>query len=1053
MRARRSRPQVLILENKGIICSYVDWSMYGSFRLMPPEPRSGLLTRRRLLRFLAGRWDHRVTTVVGGPGFGKTTLLVQAIAENRLAPRGEDVWLGIEPQDADPDRLASGVATAFSRDSEHEAGHDIGQRPTPEPAQVADAVWRRSPTEACLVLDNVHHLPPDSAGAAWLRDLVAALPANGHVVVASRSEPPFSLARLSLEGAVVRLAEDELRFDRNELADFAAQRGLDSRRFGHTGGWPAMAELVASVGDRFAGEYLWEEVLQPLGSVRRHVLAVTCDLGEADDELASAAVGAPVELAHALDGVPLIARSADGWHRPHGLWLNVPGIGLAEAKRAEARSRAVENLVRRGLFEEAFTLIEGAALWDAAPGMLRAACLQSDRLRPSQLRRWLDASPASVRTSSAGRLAIGLHTAFTTPELAVEPMQKAGVCCRNEGDVDGELTAIAQLGQLAWWRQDHAMLGSLFPRVTELEAEGHPTARGLAAFGRALLADLAGDDDRVLAELDSIQPNALDATWEALASWMRGVVCLYIGRPEEACEIAERLAPSADPAVRSVLDGLRAAALWHLGRADEVLEGLPAVMDALASGGSTYNLHLGKLLAVNSYAHTGDVGHARRWLADAYESPPPLDGLLSVYSAAVEASLQLAEGDEPSAAATVRAALDTYGLDRNLGRAGARLMIPLSYVLVPETRTYLDSQTLRKSLRLPRDLAAMVVAIREGGSPASLQTVELPDLAILRTALHHRFAAELAVGLASSSRPEGRVLLDILGPPGRAVVRELAATQHQQAKPAKALLAAVPAPPPRSVYLAVLGPLTLLRDGPDGEEVVDPQLRRKRVQALLAFLVGHRRTARSAIAAALWPDLDERSAANNLGVTFNHLVRLLEPDRPRGEPAYLLRLSGQSVKLVSGEHLQIDVDEFSGHMAGAARAEADGTPSAALDHYLAALELYRGDLSCEVTGADWLTLDREHCRARFVTAANRAGQLLLGRGDTDRAQAIAQRALDVDPWSEDAYAVLVGAALARRDRSTAHRMLQRCFDALTDLGVQPSDATRQLQRRLQGVAV
>ena len=47
-----------------------------------------------------------MTSLVGGPGLGKTTLLAQAIAENHLAPRGEDIWVGVEAQDADAERLA-----------------------------------------------------------------------------------------------------------------------------------------------------------------------------------------------------------------------------------------------------------------------------------------------------------------------------------------------------------------------------------------------------------------------------------------------------------------------------------------------------------------------------------------------------------------------------------------------------------------------------------------------------------------------------------------------------------------------------------------------------------------------------------------------------------------------------------------------------------------------------------------------------------------------------------------------------------------------------------
>src|SRR5688572_11573286 len=100
--------------------------MSRSFRLVPPEPRSDLVPRPRLMRSLLGRWQRRVTSLTGGPGLGKTTLLAQALAENRMAPRGEDRWVGVEAQDADASRLARIVATAVEDGGEHEA-HRAGR--------------------------------------------------------------------------------------------------------------------------------------------------------------------------------------------------------------------------------------------------------------------------------------------------------------------------------------------------------------------------------------------------------------------------------------------------------------------------------------------------------------------------------------------------------------------------------------------------------------------------------------------------------------------------------------------------------------------------------------------------------------------------------------------------------------------------------------------------------------------------------------------------------------------------------------------------------------
>ena len=1004
------------------------------------------MPRPRLLRSLLGRWQLSVTALTGGAGMGKTTLLAQAIAENRLAPRGEDVWIGVQEPDADADRLARAVASAVGRTDEDDPHHGARTAAMPEPAAVAASIWHRSPTEACLVLDDVHRLPAGSTGAVWLADLVAALPANGHVVVASRTEPPIPLTRIELQGSVLRLSEDELRFSADELSGFAARRGLDPHHLGGTGGWPAMAELTASVEDRFAGTYLWEEVLEPLGTMRRHLLSALCELGGGDAELLSAAIARPLDLAAALDGIPLIARGGDGWYVPHGLWRGAPGIELDASERVLIRRRAVEHLEERGRFDAAFSLLQAADIWDAAPSVLRSACLAIDQLVPNQLGRWLAMSPDSVRESLAGRLATGLHTTFTSPDRAVAPLWEAASRARADGDVDAEMAAIAQLGQIAWWQQDLGALGDLAGRVLDVEPSGHPVARALAAIARALLADLDGDDVTVVAELGTIDSSVLDTVWEISAGWLCGVVLLDLGDVAGATGIVDRLTPS-DAAMRHVVDALHLRIAWREGRVDDVLAELPAVIAAEERGGATYSLHIGQILGSVVFSHAGHVAAGRRYLDGALTTaPPPPAGRLSAQVASAAASQQLAVGDEAGAVATLRQALADHGLDHGQDRRAWRQILATSYVLLPETRTHWDTVPLQGHLAVARDLATAVVSARERGAGEVVRRLDLGDVGVVRAALHHRLAAELAVALAADGRVEGRVLLEVLGPPGRAAVRDLTHEQAGPAKPARALLAAVPAPPPRTTYLRALGPLAVHRDGWDGEIVPDP--RRTRLRELVAFLIGHRRTSRPAITAALWPDHDEASAANNLGVTLNHLLRLLEPWRDAGEPAYLLRLDGPTVQLVTGEHLHLDVDRFDEHLRAAAQAELDGAPSVALEHHLAAAELYRDQLHADLPELDWLSLDRERYRARFVAAAVRAGQLLLSLGEIDRAETTAHRALIADPWAEAAYTVLVGVALTRHDRSAALRMLSRCLDALEDLGLDPSIATQQLQRRL-----
>jgi DNA-binding SARP family transcriptional activator len=1010
-----------------------------------------LLVRQRLVGVLSGRWEHRVTVVGGGAGLGKTTLLAQALAENRLAPRGEDLWVGLGLRHSERGALAWAVAESLERAAGQGAARIVAGQ-APEPMAVADGLWRCSPVEVCLVLDDVHLLEAGSPGAAWLDALVEALPLNGHLVMATRdAELPVRLARLEAQGQVLRLGGDELCFTHAELVRFADARGCDAVDLAVTGGWPAMAELTATAGRNMAGAFLWQEVLAPLGIESRRVLAVVCDLGGGDDDLVSAALDVPVDLASVLRGVPLMTRQANGWWVPHALWHTAP-VALDPAEQAEVRGRAVGRLSACGRFDAAFELVREAGLWSLAPGILRAACLASDKDRARQLGSWLAVCPASVRASAAGRLAAALDGASAAPAGAVGPLRTAVEACRAAGDTDGELCAIAQLGRLGWFLQDPSTVGpEVALRVAELAATGHARARALTAFGRATIADIHGDDQAVLSELAVIDNGTLGPGWDAMAVWLRGMVRLDLGDAEAVCEMIERVDITGEPGLRLVFDGLRLRAWWTLGRVDEVLAAAPASIAAVRSAGAASSRHLVLTNSSILYSHTGNVTEAR-WLLDegtAAAPPRPQRGQV-VRTALAAASLQLAEGHDDQAAETLREAIAGHGLDQGIDRRGWRLTLPLTYMLVPETRAHWDQLDLVGYPGTARRLAAALVAARTGALNV-LHNLQVPPVGLLRSALPVRFGAELAVGLAAVGRPEPAALLEALGPPGRDAVRTMATAGPAAARPARALLATLPAAPPEASHLTTFGPLTLRR-GPTasaGQEDTHPDLRRRRVQELLAFLVVHRSTTRSAIKAALWPDLSDTIASNNLAVTLNHLQRALEPWRQPREAPYLIRADGPNIRLLTGEHLYIDTDAFDHHVSAARRAETDGVPSLALDHHLAAAALYRGDLCAGISDTDWITLDREHYRTRFVVSATRAAQLLIGHGDTHQAELLAGHALKVDPWAEDAHTALAAAGLARGDRSAAHRNLQRGLNALADLGIEPSATTLQLQHRIR----
>jgi ATP/maltotriose-dependent transcriptional regulator MalT len=98
------------------------------FRLSPPEPNRALVLRPRLLEVLGGRFERRLTVLVGGAGFGKTSLLVQALDQNGLDPQGQDVWLGCTSGDGSAPALSAGLLAALGASVEVAAGDRAAAR-------------------------------------------------------------------------------------------------------------------------------------------------------------------------------------------------------------------------------------------------------------------------------------------------------------------------------------------------------------------------------------------------------------------------------------------------------------------------------------------------------------------------------------------------------------------------------------------------------------------------------------------------------------------------------------------------------------------------------------------------------------------------------------------------------------------------------------------------------------------------------------------------------------------------------------------------------------
>src|SRR6478672_1049764 len=309
------------------------------------------IPRLRLVRLLEGRWDRPVTLLVAGPGFGKTTVLAQAVRAHQAAPRGIDVWLSCEATYEDPFCFATALLDAMSVGRR---ARGPGRRTAWGPREVIDALIRWAPLDVCLLLDDVHEIPPGSPGAAFLREVARTLPATAHLVLSGREAPDVPLARREATGEVIRITDEDLAFTDVEVRALARRLGRDERIAEPLHGWPAMVRLSLAAGAAAPWQYAREEVLCRLSDPQRLELAALAALGTGTAREVAEVTGGPVTLDDLARQVPLVGVLDDGRYRAHDLWADaLPRIMTVQdeqflLERADAVLAGGGDLARAG---------------------------------------------------------------------------------------------------------------------------------------------------------------------------------------------------------------------------------------------------------------------------------------------------------------------------------------------------------------------------------------------------------------------------------------------------------------------------------------------------------------------------------------------------------------------------------------------------------------------------------------------------------------------------------------------------------------------------------
>jgi len=400
-------------------------------KIVPPRPHPETTPRSALEERLRNAFTRKLVLVSAPAGYGKTTLLAQALLEAPLPV----AWLSLDERDNLPLRFWSYLISALQVIFPGVGASALAMLRAPQ-APPFDRILvdllndlSNREQEFILVLDDLHDISSAEI-LADLTDLIEKMPGNMHLVLSSRQIPELPLARLRARRDLVELNIADLRFQSPEVERlfnelFALDLSQDELHTleNLTEGWIAGLQLAALVlrspdsekttiahlaksfrgGHQYVFDYLAQEVLDRQEPELRRFIIQTGNFPRLCAALCD-------EVFQRSDSQTMLERIADAnlflnsldaeriWYRYHNLFASC----LARILHAEQTPEFVEGIVRRaaswyadqGLIHEAADLAESIAAHDLlAQFVERSAESLFDHSELVSLIRWLQPIP------------------------------------------------------------------------------------------------------------------------------------------------------------------------------------------------------------------------------------------------------------------------------------------------------------------------------------------------------------------------------------------------------------------------------------------------------------------------------------------------------------------------------------------------------------------------------------------------------------------------------------------------------------------------------------
>lgn len=472
-------------------------------KFTPPLLREDFVSRNRLLEALRVAVSSHALTLVSAPaGYGKTTLLA-SFSDKPVA------WISLDDEDNDLARFFISLVLALQKlhpnfGKSFQVLLSSLENPVSESRRLVSAlineIMEKLP-ETWLALDDLQVITEPAVHLA-LGYLLEHIPPQLHLIIATRHDPPLSLARLRARGQLAELRVSDLRFTTEEAGLFLnGKKHLDltpdnlDKLQSRAEGWAAGLRLLAgsldhihsadgratfirnlALTDRFVFDFLADEVLKRQEPEIRTFLLETSILAEMTPSLCSRLTGREdaldilEELSRRNLFVTQVGITGEAF-RYHALFAEFLREQLkredperfaelhrraAQVQKTTAPARAVSHYLAAQSWEEAAQTIEQAGEEFLRQGYLRT------------LLGWIEALPASIRA--------------THPRL----LYLLGWCAIQRGELNDALAFLESARSGFQASNDQAGQGETLLLMIDTASRQHDFARQAALTQQAL---------------------------------------------------------------------------------------------------------------------------------------------------------------------------------------------------------------------------------------------------------------------------------------------------------------------------------------------------------------------------------------------------------------------------------------------------------------------------------------------------------------------------------------------------------------------------------------